>query len=76
MKTLFRRAKEVKKNCKWEDSCICESGGSYIHKSIQCQDCKFYFFIDSGTGYCRALPEPVLVAWCKDICSLFLRILK
>jgi len=52
--------------CKWEESCVCNSD-----KDSNCFSCRYYFMIDSGYGYCRALPEPTVVAWCKDICSFF-----
>lgn len=52
--------------CEWHESCVCG-----ITKSQHCEKCKFYFWLDSGYGYCRALPEFVVVAWCRDICSLY-----
>jgi len=53
-------------SCRWSDCCRCEDD-----KSDYCQKCQFYWFIDSGYGYCRALPEFVLVGWCRDVCSLY-----
>lgn len=55
-------------DCKWQDSCDCEG-----IKPLYCQRCKWYSWIDSGYGYCKALPEHIIVAWCRDICSLFNR---
>ncbi len=52
--------------CQWENSCVCNSG-----KSVYCEKCKWYFWVDSGYGYCKALPEHIRVGWCRDICSLF-----
>ena len=54
--------------CRWKESCDCHS-----IKNIFCESCTFYKFIDSGYGWCKGLPEPIVVAWCKDICSLFKR---
>ena len=54
--------------CKWTDSCVCGEGKGF---SNVCMKCHYYFFVDSGYGYCRALPEHILVAWCRDVCSLF-----
>ncbi len=54
--------------CRWSDSCDCLSKDS---KKQKCEDCNWYKFVDSGFGFCKALPEPVIVAWCRDICSLF-----
>ena len=36
-----------------------------------CDACQYYRFIDSGYGWCRALPQFTLTAWCRDICSLY-----
>ena len=65
----FWRRKRQQEFCKWEDLCKChkEDGDDY------CQKCKLYHMIDSGYGWCSALPEQVIVAWCKDICSFFKR---
>jgi len=53
--------------CKWENSCDC----SDPNKDKSCQECKWYWMVDSGGGYCKALPEHTEVAWCRDVCSLF-----
>lgn len=53
-------------DCKWAESCDC-----HRIKSDYCEKCKFYLGIDSGYGFCKALPEHIVVAWCRDICSLF-----
>jgi len=65
--TARRKSKSKGIDCKFSDLCSCES----LYKSTLCQLCRWYFWVDSGCGYCRALPEPSLVAWCKDPCSLF-----
>ena len=54
-------------DCRWSDSCHCGS----IDKRVCCEKCKWYWCIDSGYGYCRAMPEHIVVAWCRDICSLY-----
>lgn len=54
--------------CEFQDSCDCNAKKV---KTISCESCRYYWFIDSGYGYCKALPQPSIVAWCKDICSLF-----
>lgn len=59
-------AKEKLIDCKWYESCDCLSV-----KSKYCSLCTFYWTIDSGYGFCKALPEHILVPWCRDICSLF-----
>jgi len=53
--------------CNWSNSCDCVSK----NKEKQCEMCAFYWWIDSGYGYCRALPKHIAVPWCRDICSLF-----
>jgi hypothetical protein len=53
-------------SCMNADLCDCET---LLKQS--CQDCKFYGFIDSGYGACKALPTIITVPWCKDICSFF-----
>lgn len=53
-------------DCKWANSCNCKGA-----KTKFCLKCKWYYFIDTGYGYCKALPEHIVVAWCRDICSLF-----
>jgi len=52
--------------CKWDRVCDCKE-----IKSKYCSKCWWYWAIDSGYGYCKALPEYTIVAWCRDICSLF-----
>ncbi len=64
MKLLFWKKDEL--GCKWLESCKCKD-----KRENACGYCQFYFQIDSGFGYCRALPSHVLTAWCRDICSLF-----
>ena len=64
---MFFKKKKLK-YCEWEDSCTCQTT---IHKTVRCEYCKFYYWTDSGYGYCRALPVHVLVPWCRDICSLY-----
>lgn len=54
--------------CEWQDSCDCLSKDS---KKQKCEACFWYKSFGSGYGFCKALPEPVIVAWCRDICSLF-----
>lgn len=54
-------------DCKWEDSCNCVSD-----KPTTCEQCKFYHFIDSGYGWCKALPVFEVVGWCRDVCGLFI----
>lgn len=53
-------------DCKWKDSCDCGSG-----KTSYCEKCRWYYRFDSSFGFCKALPEPTLVAWCKYVCSLY-----
>jgi len=53
-------------DCKFSDSCNCSD-----IKDRCCEKCQWYYRLDSGYGYCKALPEPVIVAWCKDVCSLY-----
>ena len=60
----FGKKKELR--CEWQESCICDS-----RKSAHCDKCELYYFIDSGFGWCKALPVPTRVAWCRDICGLF-----
>ncbi len=52
--------------CEWDKCCDCHE-----KKETTCSACKYYYFIDSGYGYCRALPKPIMVAWCRFTCSLF-----
>lgn len=54
-------------DCEWHDSCDCSPG----KKEQKCEDCFWYKFVDSGYGFCKALPEPIIVGWCRDTCSLF-----
>ena len=63
---IFRREKV--ELCKWEDSCKCG-----VNKVLSCLNCKWYWWLDSGYGHCRAMPEHLIVAWCRDICSLFVK---
>lgn len=55
-------------DCKWYDCCTCT-----ITKPKKCSECTFYCPIDSGYGWCKALPTFEVVAWCRDVCSLFKR---
>lgn len=64
---LERGRKEEYDDCEWLDSCKCNA----LDKTDYCGKCRFYFQVDSGYGYCRALPGFVLVAWCRDVCSLY-----
>jgi hypothetical protein len=59
--------KKEYQGCEFQDCCNCK----IKDKLNSCEDCKWYLEIDSGYGYCKALPIPVVVGWCKDICSLF-----
>lgn len=63
---MFKWFKRRKKDCKWTDSCNCSG-----EKHTFCAKCKYYFQVDSGYGFCKALPEFIVVAWCRDVCSLF-----
>lgn len=36
-----------------------------------CETCQFYKIIDSGYGYCIALPIVIIVPFCKITCALF-----
>ena len=56
-----------KDSCAYEiEECNCEED-----KERNCGKCKRYVLIDSGYGYCRALPVWTVTAWCRDICGLF-----
>ena len=57
---------KIKKNCKYDDCCDCGK-----NKASYCQQCSWYWGIDSGYGYCKAEPSYVLVPWCRDICIHF-----
>ena len=67
MRWFSRRVKES--TCEWEECCDCSSPSAT--KDKLCEKCVFYYWVDSGYGYCRALPEFIVVAWCRDVCSLF-----
>jgi len=58
--------KNIKSDCISNLFCECN-----LNKTESCEQCLWYNFIDSGYGYCKALPTFVQVAWCRDICSLF-----
>lgn len=62
---MFWQQKE-QDDCKWIDCCDCHN-----YSRIRCSNCRYYHAIDSGYGYCRAMPEFVVVAWCRVVCSLF-----
>ena len=69
---IFRQLSSLrqkhKNTCKFSDFCtMCEGKKCYL----TCEECLYYRAFDSGWGYCNALPEPIEVAWCKDVCRLF-----
>lgn len=70
MKILAKIKDKIKpcipSSCEWKNSCNCDN-----KKQLWCELCKWYWVLDSGYGYCRALPDHIIVAWCRDICSLF-----
>ena len=68
MKLLFWKKRD-ESTCKWDGICKCHS----TNKERRCDKCDFYWWVDSGFGYCRALPEFVVVAWCRDVCSFYKR---
>ena len=53
-------------DCKYKESCRCTG-----IKPHSCNNCNWYFSIDSGYGYCKTLPTYTVVPWCRDACSLF-----
>ena len=63
---IFRRKKESG-NCEFDNACDCSSND----KPNTCEKCQFYFWVDSGNGWCRAMPKFEAVAWCRDVCSLY-----
>ena len=65
MRNPFKRGTDDE--CKHAGYCNCGAVG----KGLNCMTCRFYRMIDSGYGYCIALPTVVVVPWCKDVCSLF-----
>jgi len=67
MKFLFWR-KEKPLGCEWEECCDCSPD---TDKERQCGKCEFYWWVDSGYGHCRVFPKFIVVAWCRDACSLF-----
>jgi len=58
--------KRIKSDCRWAESCDCSD-----IKITYCSKCIWYWAIDSGYGYCKALPQHTIVAWCRDCCRLF-----
>lgn len=40
-------------------------------KEQSCELCRSYKPIDSALGWCIFNPEPLVVAWCRDICGQF-----
>jgi len=58
--------KQKVSDCKYDDACNCR-----IDKVKCCEQCIWYWSLDSGYGYCRALPSHFIIPWCKDICSFF-----
>jgi len=63
---IFGRKRE-ENCCEFEDACNC----SRLDKLKTCERCQFYYGVDSGGGYCRAMPKFEPVAWCRDTCSLY-----
>lgn len=61
--------RKVNKICQWED--FCTTCDDIKDKQDTCYACKHYRMIDSGYGWCALYPQPLLVAWCRDICSHF-----
>lgn len=56
--------------CAFQDrGCNCDIPTS--KKGSTCESCRFYHTIDSGYGWCKALPTFVMVGWCRDVCGLF-----
>lgn len=68
MRLLFWRKKAVKSGCECEEYCSCRTPDD---KELICEKCKHYRMIDSGYGYCIALPAVTTVPWCRITCSLF-----
>jgi len=64
---LFKLFRKEPPPCEFIESCNCKE----LNKTKRCDRCYWFWVLDSGYGYCRALPIPVLVAWCKDPCSLY-----
>ena len=64
----FRKKQE--RDCECEEYCPCPSNKV---PRYTCLDCSYYKMIDSGYGYCTAMPKVVVVPWCRIICSLFQR---
>ena len=60
------KKKKKEPYCKCEDYSPCNAD-----KDPRCEMCGFYRIIDSGYGYCIALPTVVTVPWCRITCSLF-----
>ena len=52
--------------CECENYCSCRQPPHH-----GCGDCDWYRFLDSGYGYCIAMPKVAVVPWCKITCSLF-----
>lgn len=67
----LRLHREKYHDCKWIESCDCTKSVRRSSTTKICENCGFYKPIDCAYGWCKGLPEPVVVAWCKDICSLF-----
>ena len=67
MKWFKKKTKDSK--CKWAECCDCNSPSA--DKEKLCEKCTFYWWIDSGYGYCRVFPQFIIVPWCRDTCSLF-----
>lgn len=56
----------TRKDCEFQEACNCKRK---IEQS--CELCTFFRAIDSGYGWCIALPRPFVVAWCKEVCFFF-----
>ena len=57
------------KKCQWTD--FCTTCDDIKDKQDTCYACEHYSMIDSGYGWCVFNPQPIPVAWCRDICSQF-----
>ena len=57
------------KKCQWAN--FCTTCDDIKDKQDTCYACEHYSMIDSGYGWCKFNPQPIPVAWCRDICSQF-----
>jgi hypothetical protein len=62
--------KKINNKCQFSNICGSECEDNDFKKDT-CEKCNFYQFIDSASGWCKALPIPVGVSWCKPICYFF-----